>query len=206
MPTKPLLSKEELAVWTWLVSKGISNAMHGLSTMIGRELTVTALSLNQYPVEKASELIGGLENILVGIYLTVEGDATGHLMLVHDPKVAFQLIDLQTGTTSDSSAEMGEMERSVMAEMGNITGSYFLNALADATDMTLTHSPPVVIIDMASAILGVALTPIMAEQDEVLVVNTSFGTANRQIDGTFLVMPTMEFLNAILKKSCFVRN
>jgi chemotaxis protein CheC len=98
------------------------------------------------------------------------------------------------------------MEKSVMAEMGNITGSYFLNALADATDMTLTHSPPAVLIDMASAILGVALTPIMMEQDDVLVVQTTFGTANKQIDGAFLVMPTMEFLNAILQKSCFVRN
>lgn len=206
MAGKPILAKEELAVWTWLVSKGISNAMAGLSTMIGQELTVTGLSVSQYPVEKAAELIGGPENILVGIYLTIEGDATGHLMLVHDPKVAFQLIDLQTGNTSDVSAEMGEMERSVMAEMGNITGSYFLNALADATDMTLTHSPPAVMIDMASAILGVALTPIMAEQDEVLVVQTKFGTPNKQIDGVFLVMPTMGFLNAILKKSCFVRN
>jgi chemotaxis protein CheC len=206
MVSKPLLSKEELAVWTWLVSKGISHAMDGLSAMIGTQLSVTALSVNQYPVEKAAELLGGPESLLVGIYLSVEGDATGHLMLVHDPKVAFALIDLQTGTTSEVSMEMGEMEKSVMAEMGNITGSYFLNALADATDMTLTHSPPAVLIDMASAILGVALTPIMMEQDEVLVVQTTFGTANKQIDGAFLVMPTMEFLNAILQKSCFVRN
>ncbi len=206
MQTKPLLSKEELAVWTWLVSKGIGNAMRGLSIMIGQELTVTALSVTQYAVEKAAELLGGPETLLVGIYLTIDGDATGHLMLVHDPKVAFQLIDIQTGSTSNASLEMGDMERSVMAEMGNITGSYFLNALADATDMTLTHSPPAVIIDMASAILGVALTPIMMEQDEVLVVQTRFGTANRQIDGAFLVMPTMEFLRAILNKSCFVRN
>jgi chemotaxis protein CheC len=206
MPSKPLLSKEELAVWTWLVSKGISHAMDGLSTMIGTQLSVTALSVNQYPVEKAAELLGGPESLLVGIYLSVEGDATGHLMLVHDPKVAFALVDLQTGTTSEVSMEMGEMEKSVMAEMGNITGSYFLNALADATDMTLTHSPPAVLIDMASAILGVALTPIMMEQDDVLVVQTTFGTANKQIDGAFLVMPTMEFLNAILQKSCFVRN
>jgi len=43
----------------------------------------------------------------------------------------------------------------------------------------------------------------MQEQDEVLVVETAFGTANRQISGTFLVMPTMEFLRAILKHSFF---
>jgi len=88
-----------------------------------------------------------------------------------------------------------------MGEMGNITGSYFLNALADATDMSLTHSPPAVMIDMASAILDVALTPIMMEQDDVLVVQTTFGTTNRQMDGVFLVMPTMDFLRHVLAKS-----
>jgi len=88
-----------------------------------------------------------------------------------------------------------------MGEMGNITGSYFLNALADATDMSLTHSPPAVMIDMASAILDVALTPIMMEQDDVLVVQTTFGTTNRQMDGVFLVMPTMDFLREVLAKS-----
>jgi len=203
MERKSLLSKEELAVWTWLVSKGINNAMSGLSAMIGTEVAVTALSVKQYPVDQATQLLGGPDTVLVGIYLSVEGDANGHLMLVHDPNVAFQLIDLQTGSNSEVSMAMGEMEKSVMAEMGNITGSYFLNALADATDMTLTHSPPEVLIDMSSAILGIALSQIMMESEEVLVVQTTFGTANKQIDGAFLVMPTMEFLRAVLKKSCF---
>ena len=201
MEKTQLLTKEQLAVWTWLVSKGISNAMRGLSAMIGSELVVTALSVNQYSVTEASKLLGGPENLLVGIYLTVEGDATGHLMLAHDPKMAFQLIELQTGITADLNSPLGEMEKSVMAEMGNITGSYFLNALADATEMTLTHSPPAVMVDMASAIMDVALTPIMQQQDEVLVVQTTFGTNNRQIDGMFLVMPTMDFLTTILKRS-----
>lgn len=201
MSGTPLLTKEEMSVWTWLVSKGIANAMQGLSTMIGHELVVTALSVKQQPVQQAAELLGGPENLLVGIYLEIEGDATGHLMLVHDPMMAFQLIDLQIGTSSTPGLEMGEMEKSVMGEMGNITGSYFLNALADATEMSLTHSPPAVMVDMASAILDVALTPIMMEQDDVLVVQTTFGTTNRQIDGIFLVMPTMGFLNSVLAKS-----
>jgi chemotaxis protein CheC len=204
MQAKPSLSKEDLAAWTWLASKGISNAMHGLSIMIGQELTVTALSVNQYPLEQAAELLGGPEKILVGIYLTINSEAAVHLMLAYDPKVAFQLIDIQIGASSGVAFEMGEMEKSVMAELGKITGSYFLNALVDASGMTLTHSTPAVIVDTASTILGVALTHIMMEQDEVLVVQTSFGTANRQIDGAFLVMPTTAFLRAILNKSALV--
>ena len=203
MQRMQILTKDELAVWTWLVSKGIGNAMYGLSGMIGCELAVTGLSLKQIAAKDAAELLGGPENMVVGIYLTISGDATGHLMLAHDPKIAFELIDMMTGQPLNSTRHLGEMERSVMGEMGNITGSFFLNALADATNMTLTPSPPAVMIDMAGPVLDVTLTKIMQEQDEVLVVETAFGTANRQISGTFLVMPTMEFLRAILKHSFF---
>ena len=200
MQQTQLLSKEDLAVWTWLVSKGIGNAMQGLSAMIGTEIVVSNLKLKQIAVKDATDLLGGPECMVVGIYLTISGDATGHLMLAHDPKIAFNLIDMQMGLPPNTTQELGEMEKSIMGEMGNITGSFFLNALADATNMTLTPSPPAVMIDMAGPILDVALTKIMQEQDEVLVVETSFGTADRHIDGTFLVMPTMEFLSAILKK------
>jgi chemotaxis protein CheC len=205
MPNNQLLTKEELGIWTWLVSKGIGNAMTGLSAMIGTELVVTDLRLQQYPIEKATQLLGVPENVLAGIYLTVDGDAPAHLILAHDLKVAHHLVNIQKGNNSEVNPEIGEMGKSVMAEMGNITGSYFLNALADATDMKLTHSPPEVIIDMAGATLSVALVPLMQEQEEVMVVQTTFGSFNRQIDGVFLVLPTMAFLQAIIKKCSFVR-
>ena len=194
-------TKEEVSVWTWLVSRGISNALSGLSQMIGQELKVTGLDLRQYPAKHAAQLLGGPEETVVGIYLTIEGDATGHLMLAHEPSIAFQLIDLQMGQPPGTTTVMGEMEASIMGEMGNITGSFFLNALADATNLTLTPSPPAVMIDMAGAILGIALTKIMQEQDDLLVVSADFGTENQPMSGNFLVMPTTDFLKTILTHS-----
>ncbi len=194
-------TKEEVSVWTWLVSRGISNALSGLSQMIGQELKVTGLDLRQYPAKHAVQLLGGPEETVVGIYLTIQGDATGHLMLIHEPSIAFQLIDLQMGQPPGTTTVMGEMEASIMGEMGNITGSFFLNALADATNLTLTPSPPAVMIDMAGAILGIALTKIMQEQDDLLVVSADFGTDNHQMNGNFLVMPTTDFLRTILSHS-----
>ncbi len=193
------LTKDELAIWTWLVSKGMSHSLAGLSQMVEEELIVSALDVKYFPAKDAVSLVGGPENLVVGIYLTIHGDANGHLMLIHDPKIAFDLIDSQLGLSPGSTQGLGEMERSVLGEMGNITGSFFLNALADATNLTLTPSPPVVLVDMAGAILGIALTEIMQGQDDVLAVKATFGTATQKIDGTFLVMPTMDFLRVILR-------
>lgn len=201
MQQQLMLSKDEIAIWTWLVSRGIADSLSGLSQMVGQELSVTSLDLKQYPAKEAAMLLGGPENIVVGIYLTIEGDASGHIMLIHEPKIALELIDLQMGLPAGSTRLLEDMERSVLAEMGNITGSFFLNAVADANNLSLTPSPPVVMIDYAGAILGIALTKIMQEQDDVLMIKATFGTDDRQIDGTFMVLPTSDFMKTILKES-----
>jgi chemotaxis protein CheC len=193
-------TKDDIAIWTWLVSRGIVNSLSGLSEMVGHELSVTSLDLRQYPAKDAAALLGGPENTVVGIYLTIDGDATGHLMLIHDPKIAFELIDMQMGLPPGSTKKLEEMELSVLGEMGNITGSLFLNALADASGLNLVISPPVVMVDMAGAILGIALTKIMQEQDDVLVIKATFGAGDRQIDGIFMVLPTSEFMDVVLKR------
>lgn len=192
-------TKDELAVWTWLVSRGISNALSGLSQMVGHEIRVNSVTLKQFPVREAANLMGGPEEIVVGIYLAIHGDTDGHLMLVHKPKIAFELVDMQMGLPPGTTKSLEEMERSVLGEMGNITGSYFLSSLADASGMILMPSPPTVMIDMAGAIMEIALTRILQEQDDVFVVKTTFGTDTQQIDGSFMVLPTMEFMRAILK-------
>ncbi len=194
-----MLNREDVAIWTWLVSRGIVNSLSGLSKMVGHELSVTSLDLKQYPVKEAASLLGGPETTVVGIYLAIDGDATGHLMLIHDPKVAYELIDMQLGQPPGTTKDLEEMELSILGEMGNITGSFFLNALADASGLNLVISPPEVMIDMAGAILDIALGKIMQEQDEVLVIKAAFGAGDRQIDGTFMVLPTSEFMEVVLK-------
>ena len=195
------LTKNEMASWAWLVSKGIANAMSGLSQMVGQEIRLTSLDLERLSVKDATGLLGGPEALSIGIYLTIHGDATGHLLLMHDPRIAFQLIDLQLGLPLGSTQKLEEIERSVLGEMGNITGSFFLNALADATNLVLMPSPPAVIVDMVGAIMNVPLTFIMEKQDDALVVKTTFSTDSRQISGTFMVLPTADFMKVILKHS-----
>lgn len=191
----------ELARWTELVSQGTQNAVSGLSEMLGSTLRMTAIDLRVVPVEGAAELLGGPENEVVGVYLTMNGGATGHIMLVYPVEVAFRLIDtmlfLDVGTTQ----EMGEMEESALAELGNITGSYFLNSVADNTGMRLTPSPPTVILDMAGAILNVALADIMQDRDEMFAMQTIFSSDDAEVTGVLLVLPTADFMDVMMEQN-----
>ena len=121
-------------------------------------------------------------------------------MLVYPERVAFGLVDmllaLETGTTN----ELGDLEASALQEMGNITGTFFLNSMGDNTGIVLMPTPPTVMVDMAGAILYSALSDIMMDRDELFAMETVFSSDNREIVGTLLVLPTSDFMDVMIEQ------
>lgn len=148
------MKEADLEFWTGLVSKGTMNATANLSQFVGQEITVASFGLRRIPVAETSQLMGGPESESVAIYLTISGSADGHIMLLYDPQMAYQFVDMLMGQPPGTTETLGEMEESALAELGNIVGSGFLNALADATGLTLLPSPPTVMKDMTGGAAG----------------------------------------------------
>lgn len=190
---------EDLMACTQLVGAGSINAISGLSQMIGQEINVSSFSARVVPINETPDLVGGWERLTLGVYLAVSGSATGHIFMIYDPVTAMALADILMGQEPGTTKNLDEMEESALGEVGNIMGSFFLNALADATGLELQPSPPAVMMDMAGAILNVALADIIQESDTALVVETSFNTEDQQISGTLLVMPSPDLLRVLLE-------
>lgn len=188
----------ELARWTELVGQGTRNAVSGLSGFVGIEITIAAIDLKVIPVAQAAELVGGAENEVVAIYVAMTGGATGHIMLLYPIPVAFGLVDMLLGEEPGTTEDLGELESSVLQEMGNVTGSFFLNSVADDTGLRLMPSPPTVMMDMAGAILDAALADIMTDREEMFAMETVFATNEREIRGMLLVLPTAEFMDIMM--------
>ncbi len=194
---KIAMNEIEQLAWAGLVSRGIGNSISGLSQMVGQEIKATALRPTVVNIREVPSIIGGAETVAVGIYLRVMGAATGHMLLVYQPKAAFELLDMLMGSDPGTTQGLGEMEESALGEMGNIMGSFFLNSLADATGMSFYPTPPAVMMDMAGAVLDVALAEVMMETDEACIVEATFGTQDKQVSGTFLVIPSPALLGAL---------
>lgn len=193
-----LLSDSDFAICKWLVRRGIENSINGLSRMLGEELTVIDLDMKQIPLKDTIQFLGGPDNMVVGIHLDVYGDTTGHFLLVHDTQLAFKLIGNQMGFAPGARIELGEIELSLLGEVGNIVGAFFLNVLADATNIVLSPSPPLLKIDKASVVIMNAAENWISGQYTQFIVRASFVTGNQHINGTFLIIPTMELMNSIL--------
>jgi chemotaxis protein CheC len=183
-----------MEIWRTLVTRGMTNAITGLSQMVGKEFSIDSINIRQIQASEMPYLLGGPDKLVVGIYISFSGASQGHILLAHQPEIAYTILDLLLGNPPGTCKSLDEMEQSALGEMGNVTGTFFLNAVADSVGVTLHPSPPVVILDMAGAILDIALAEILQERDDVYIAETSFALSDQHIQGNFLIMPNPGFL------------
>jgi chemotaxis protein CheC len=110
-----------------LIGGGVNNAVVGLSQMAGQDIKVTNMKIRKVPVKDIPALFGGPEALIIAVYLEISGTANGHMVVVYQPNVAFDLIDILLGQPAGSTKQLEDMERSTLGEVGNIMGSFLLN-------------------------------------------------------------------------------
>ena len=193
-----MLAKDEanrefdLTTWSKLAHSGSINAITGLSQMVSQEIRVTALSLEEVLARNVTSLIGKAEDHVVGIYLSFSGNTSGHIMLAFQPKIAFELVDMAMGIPLGTTQELGEMEQSVLGEIGNVVGTFFLNTVANDAGQCLSPSPPMVSVNTVGAIMGSVMPEVIAQDRPIFGIKLSFSTAEQgRIEGRFLVLPVV---------------
>jgi chemotaxis protein CheC len=127
----------------------------------------------------------------VGIYLVLGSGLRGQAILILPLDSALNLADLLMGEQPGTATYLGIVERSALAEVGNMAVSYFLNAVStiSETPELLRPSPPAVMVDMLGAILDVIVTPVAAVRDDLLIIETAFRDSAGAIQGRFWVLP-----------------
>ena len=199
MATQETRTQFDLARWSRLARIGSNNAIIGLSKMLNEDLEIKAFSLEEVSLRSAMSLAGKAGDLTVGIYLLFSGSNSGHIMLCFTPATAYELVDMAMCNPPGTTGELGEMEKSVLGEIGNIVGSFFLNAVADYVGTCLMPSPPAVILDMADAIMSSLMAEVLEENENIFVIRVIFATQDKQIEGRFLTLPVVESTRGIAK-------
>jgi chemotaxis protein CheC len=185
----------------FIVEKGFANAAKGFSQMVGLELSVDNPEVKTVPLNDIPLLLGGPENDAVGIYLKIEGDIGGQIMLILPLERAMSICDMLLEEPDGTTQELGSMERSALAEVGNLTGTFFLNAIAESTGLTLKPTPPAVMVDMIGAILSVIIATMDEVNDNVLMFQATYKFNQRQIDANFWIIPDAMSLERLIKEN-----
>jgi len=176
---------------------GAGNAMTALSQMLQCKVDMKVPQVRLLPFGEVGTIMGGEEQIMVGVYLGVEGDITGSMMFLVETASAKHLINkIMMGMASEGD-EFSEMELSAMKEVGNIITGAYLNSLSTLTNLKIYPSPPDLTVDMAGAILSVPAIQFGTIGDNLLLIQSQFYD-DVAIDGYFILIPDLESYSKIL--------
>jgi len=183
-----------------MAAEGIGNAMKGFAGMVGQPIQVSQPQVRLVPVTDIPGLLGGPEKEAVGIYLRAYGEMAGQIVLVLAYTKALELVDLILGNPRGTVQSLGSLERSALAELGNLTGTFFLNAVAATTGFGSRPTSPAVMVDMVGAILDVVVATYGGVGKHVLLLQVAFLSAEREVQADFWVIPDPAALEGFAKR------
>lgn len=176
---------------------GAGNAMTALSQMLQCKVDMKVPQVKLLEFKELGAMMGGEEQLMIGVYLAVEGDITGSIMFLLKQDSAKHLVNkIMRGMASEGS-EFTEMELSAVKEVSNIITGAYLNSLSSLTNLVIYPSPPELTLDMAGAILSVPAIEFGTIGDQILLIQSQFYD-EVQIDGYFILIPDLESYQKIL--------
>lgn len=188
------------ALLATMATAGVRNAAQGFSSMVGEATVVTDPQVQLVAVSEIPNLLGGPEIEAVGIYLRAVGDLAGQIMLIIPYAKALEIVDMLLGQPAGTTIEFGSLERSALQEMGNLTGTFFLNAIANITGLESRPSPPAVMVDMVGAIMDIIVATSGGVSEHVLMLQTIFLRDGRSLDCNFWMIPDPGTLELFAQK------
>ena len=176
---------------------GMGHAATALSQMVGKRIEIYVPRVLVLPLAEVPEHLGGAEKLMAGIFLGIEGETTGSIMLLFPGESACHLCGALLG--EELSSLESEHAISTLKEVGNILSSAYLNALGSLVGKTLLPTIPGFAYDMAGALVDTLLIDLGRKGDLALMVETEFGGDlgnDRRVRGHFFLIPdpaTFEF-------------
>lgn len=178
---------------------GAGNATTALSQLINSKIDMNVPKVELLEFKELAEIVGGAEKQVVGILLSLEGDIQGDMMFMLGCDCAHSLVNILLGRNIKSSEEFTEMDMSALSEIGNIITGAYLSSLSTLTHLYINTSVPNIAIDMAGAILSVPAIEFGKMGDKALLIQSQFVDGKIDVSGYFILIPTLESYNIIMK-------
>lgn len=182
---------------------GAGNAATALSTLLNKKIEMNVPNVRIVPFHKITELAGGSENVVVSVFLKIEGDANGNMFFILPIEQGERFIRKMTGDQSFSFLADFQNDLGISAahELGNIMAGSYLTALSDFTNLDLYPSVPALSVDMFGAIISYGLLEVSQVSDYAIVIDTALYEADTlsSVNGHFFLLPNPDSFQIIFK-------
>jgi chemotaxis protein CheC len=176
---------------------GAGHAATALSKLLDKPVDMLVPKVRMVPFEEIADSVGGAEQVVIAIFLRVEGETPGNLFFILTLESSKKLLRNLVGIEVVNDEEYTEMELSALNEIGNILAGSYLTSLADFTNLNMSPTVPSLAIDMAGAILSFGLLQFGQMGDQALLIDTKFLDGNDEVEGHFFLIPDPESFDKI---------
>ncbi len=168
---------------------GLGNAVTALAELLNKKVDMAVPKATFLEIEQIFPLLGGLEEVVACVNLSVEGDVPGTVMFIFTEQSTYKLIDMLMGLKIGTTAQLDDMGESAVMEIGNVLTGSFMNAIGSMTGLRMATSVPMFAFDMVGAILSSSLVASGYWEEKVLVIETLFFQEQDEIKGHFFLLP-----------------
>jgi len=174
-----------------ILAAAMEHVARGLSRMVGQAVQNDPPQVRRMSFAQVAACVGDPETPTVGVYLTIASGLIGWALLSIPLDMALWVTD-GVRAAPGTATRLTRLEKSALAEMGNLALSYFLNAVAERCGGTeaLLPSPPAVIVDMLGVILNLMVTA-TPEAEELWVIETIFRDTTQTVQICFWAAPDL---------------
>ena len=193
------LTDEHLDALREISNVGMGHAATALSQLVGETIYLHVPQVTLCDIADVPDLLGGPEQVVVGITLQVRGDARGNIMLVFPLESARRMV-LQLLGREPAAETFDEIGISTIKEVGNILASSYLGAMGSLLNLTLIPSIPLLANDMAGSVIDFLLIELSEEGNQALMIETEFhgnSPDDNLIRGHFFLLPDPTSLGVI---------
>lgn len=178
---------------------GAGNAATALSKLLNKPVDMAVPKVSLLPFEEVADRVGGAEQIVIAVFLRVEGEAPGNMFFIIEEPAARRMLNQLMSIKHEESEGYSEMELSALCEIGNILAGSYLSSLADFTRLPMAPSVPSITIDMAGAILSYGLMQYGEMGDSAMLIETTFIEDQQSLEGHFFLIPDPDSFTKIFK-------
>ena len=178
---------------------GTGNAVTALSQMLMHPVDIAVPDLKILKYHEVCSLLDSADELQTGIMVGVGGEMEGMFLFLLSETFTMMVLNKILGEEEREFLNPGEMERSLICELGNIMCGSYINALASVMDLKLEVSVPDVCIDMGGAILSVPLSRFLRVSDDILMIDNLFHLGGESFLGRILFIPEPDSLDMMLR-------
>ncbi|HEV3261503.1 MAG TPA: chemotaxis protein CheC [Gemmataceae bacterium] len=200
MKSAGLFSAAQLDYLVEMFNIGAGNAATALNHLLQCEVNMKLPGVNVVPAAQATSSVGDPGEPIACLRMRMVGELTGCLFFIVPDDQKAKLAELAEQSMLGPKRDNPDPDRvlAALAEIGNILAGVYLTAIHDFCKLNVSHSVPVLAIDMLQALLDESIATQAGEGQTLILVTNEFIIGKEQFRTFFLIFPNRKSITALV--------